>query len=234
MSRDLLELDYRFQGKHRPPANGASAHGPFVKAVTAAAGSPTVQSNAGFMELAHDAQNEVQNLCLYWGDELGLLIDKLVSIDIWAKLTANLPSTVTASFGVASARNDTPTSMSAYALFQCAGNNNAKFLSSDGTNTVAATLLGHTLSTTVRRFQLDFAGGVLSQSAPNLSKGGKANVGVAMANGQGLLRRCLPNTPVNLSAYSSGLQFLAQLQKTSSVSVATLSIERILIRLRQG
>jgi hypothetical protein len=233
VSKDVLYLDYKFMGKHRPVTDGASANGPFVKTITGAA-PPTVQSNNGRMELALTATNEVQNACLSWGDELGLSIDKIISVDFWAALTASLPAAVTASFGLASARNDAPTSITNRLLWQCAGDNNVKVLASDGTNTLAATAVGHTLSTTLRRFTMDFGSGVLTQAPPALSKGGKASIKLAMENSQGLSRAVLPNTLVNLSAYSGGLQPFVQLQKTAGTAVATLSIERILIGYRQG
>ena len=237
MSKDVLTLDYTFVGKHRPPANGATAHGPFVKADTSAAGSPTVQSNDGLMELALDNTNEVQNICLYWGDELGLAIDKLIAIDIWAKITASVPAAVTASFGLASARNDAITSMAEYLLFQLGGDNDVKVLADDGANVLAAAAVGDTLSTTIKRFQFDFASGIKTQAAPSLSVGGKANVKCAVekiVGSQQLLRPVLPNTSIDLSNYAGGLQFFAQLQKTAATSVATLSFERIRIQLRQG
>ncbi len=233
MSKDVLTVDYRFVGKHRPATDGASANGPWVKTITGAA-PPTVQSNAGKMELALTATNEVQNACFSWGDELGLSIDKLISIDIWASITASLAAAVTASFGLASARNDAPGSITNRLLWQLAGDNNVKVQSSDGTNTLAATAVGHTLTTTIRRFSMDFGSGVLTQAPPALSKGGKANVKLAMENSQGLLRPVFPNTLVNLSAYSGGLQPFFQIQKTVGTAVGTLSIERVLINYRQG
>jgi len=234
MSQDVLYADYRFIGKHRPVADGATVDGPWTKKVTAAGGAPTVQSNAGLMELALEATSEVQNICLYWGDELGLLIDQLISIDIWAKITASLPAAVTASFGLAAARNDTPSSIAQHLLWQLAGDNTVKLLGKDGTHTLAATTVGQSLSTTLRRFQFDFASGIQTIAPPSLSKGGKANVLCAMEQGQGLLRRVLPNTLIDLSAYAGGFQLLAQLQKTSGTAVGTLSIERILVGYRQG
>ncbi len=233
MSKDVLFLDYCFLGKHRPAANGGAVNGPFVTAITGAA-PPTVQSAGGKMELSLTADSQVQNVCYYWGDELGLAIDTLISVDIWAAITASVPAAVTASFGLAGARNDAPASIAQRLLWQLAGDNQVKVLASDGTNTLAATPVGHTLSTTVRRFTMDFGSGVLSQAPPAQSLGGKANVKLSMENGQGLLRPLLPNTLVNLSAYSGGLQPFFQLQKTAGTAVAKLSIERILIGYRQG
>jgi len=237
MSKDALTLDYRWLGKHRPVADGATVNGPFTKKTTASSGTPTVQSNNGFMELTLEATSEVQNICLYWGDELGLDISKLLSFDVWCKLSASLPASVTASFGLGSARNDTVSSMTTYIAWQIAGNNNVKALSGDGTTTVSATASGDTLSTTVRRFSMDFASGVLTQSQPSQSLGGKANIKLSCEDSQGLLRPRFPNTLFSLNALANGLPGLQpffQLQKTSSASVATLSIERILLRYRQG
>ena len=234
MGIEVLELDYRFAGKFRPPADGATAPGPFTKKVTAAGGSPTVQSNGGLMELALDNTNEAQNLCLYWGDELGLAIDQLISMDIWAKATASLDASVTMSMGLASARNDAIASIAAKCLFQLAGSNVLKALAGDGTNSLAATTTGFNLSTTIRRMQMDFGSGVLTQAPPGLSKGGKAQILLAAENGNGQLRPVLRNSQVRLDAYSSGLQPFFQVQKTAGTATGTLSIERVLIKYRQG
>lgn len=233
MSKDVLYLDYQFKGKFRPAANGGTVNGPFVTTITGAA-PPTVASNAGNLDFTLTAANEAQNVCAYWGDELGLLIDKLISVDFWVKLTASLPAAVTASFGLASARNDAPASITNRLLWQCVGDNNVKVMASDGTNTLAPIAVGHTLSTTIRQFTMDFGSGVLTQAPPAQSKGGKASVELAMENSQGLLRPVLPNTLVNLSAYSGGLQPFMQLQKTAGTAVAVMSVERIRIGYRQG
>jgi len=233
MSQGTIVQDYRFIGKHRPAADGATVNGPFTTKITGA-GPPTVKSNSGVLDLALEATVEVQNACYYWGDELGILIDKLLAIDIWAKLTASLPAQVTASFGVSSARNDTPTSASAYALFQYAGANTQKIATADGVTTVAPVATGLSLSTTLRRHRISFGGGVLTQAAPSLSLGGKANVYFYSEDGNGLLQRVGQTTLFNMNGYALGLQPVFQIQKTSNAAVGTLSIERIQLTYRQG
>jgi hypothetical protein len=143
-----------------------------------------------------------------------------------------LPAAVTVSFGLATARNDAIASITNRLLWQLVGDNNVKLQATDGTNTLAATAVGQTLTTTMRRFQLDLGSGILTRSAPNLSLGGKANVLARMDNGRGDLRNVLPNSPINLSALTSNVQPFFQVQKTSGTAVATFSIERVLIARR--
>jgi hypothetical protein len=233
MSLDVLSLDYRFYGIAKPPAVASAAGGPWCSKITAG-GSPTISSALGLMSLALDSTVEIQNLCLYWGDDLALTIGQIVSLDIWASVSAALNGVITASFGLASARNDAIASISQYLLFQLNGNNNLSALSKDGSHNVAATATGLTLSTTIRRFSFDLASGVLTQSAPNLSLGGSANVRVAAENSQGLARTVLASTPVNMSGYTGGLQPFFQLQKTSNAAVGTLNLQRMLIRYKQN
>lgn len=227
----VIKKRYDFLGPMIPPAVASVTAGPWCSKDTSVAGSPTIAAANGFMDLTLDAQNEAQNLCLYWGDILAFDIDDLISVDIWAKLTASLNAAITASFGVASARNDVLATMDAYALFECVGANTVKFGSDDTVNVVAPTLTGHSLSTTVKKFHIDFAGGVKTVSG-GLSTGGKSKVLLSQEDASGNLRRVLDTTNVDMSNYASGLQLFAQLQKTAATAVATLSIQAFEVALR--
>lgn len=227
----VLKDVFRFNGIMIPPVAASVTHGPWAAKITKTAGSPTVQTNNGFLELALDNTAEVQNLCLYFGDQLPYSIDKLIQVDIWAKLSAGLAAAVSAAVGVASARNDAIASISARALFRASGNNNLVLDGADGTHTQSAIATGLTWSTTVLRFCLSFKEGIVTVER-GLSTGGKSRVGYAAENGQGLLRPLAPTTQFDLSAYSSGLQLFAQIQKTSNAATGTLSVQRAEVQYR--
>jgi hypothetical protein len=229
--RTVLCDDFRFNGLIKPAATASVVDGPWAKADTSAAGSPTVQTNNGFMELALDATNEAQNLCLYFGDQLPYDIDDLVQVDIWAKITASLPAAVSAAFGLASARNDAIDSIAAQALFRLIGDNNLLVESDDGTTDKDDIATGLTLAATLRRFTISFKEGINSVVG-GLSTGGKSNVIFSAENSAGLLRRVAPATRFDMSAYSSGLQPYFQIQKTAAASLGTLSIKRVRIQYR--
>ena len=98
---------YRFDCEMAPPAAGSGVGSPWVKADTSAAGSPTVAvANGGLMVLTLDNTNEVQNLCLYFGDKLAFDIDDIQQADFWVKVDGTLSSGISAAWGLASARND--------------------------------------------------------------------------------------------------------------------------------
>lgn len=222
---------YVFNGIMNPPVAASVVGGPWASKITKTAGSPTVKTNNGFLELALDATNEVQNLCLYFGDQLPYDIDNLIQVDIWAKLSASLNAAVSAAIGVASARNDAIGSITARALFRASGNNNLILDGADGTNTQSGIATGLTWSTTPLRFCLSFKEGVVSVERGN-STGGKSRVGYAAENAQGLLRPVAPGTQFDLSAYSGGLQLYAQIQKTAAAAAGTLSIQRAEVQYR--
>jgi len=226
MSKELLIDDFRFTRFSKPALTASGVDGPWVKADTSAAGSPTVQTNGKFMELALTNTNEAQNLCLYMGDVLPYDIDDLVQLDIWAKLSAALAAAVSVALGLASARNDDPDVIAEQALFRIIGNNNLLVESDDGTNNNDDVATGLTLSTTVRRLSISFKEGI-NTVAGGLSTGGKSNVIFSAENGQGNLRRVAETTRFNLEAYAGGFQPYFQIQKTADAATGTLSIERV-------
>lgn len=221
---------YHFRGVDSPPASTSPAGFHWVKKITAAGGSPTVKSaSGGAMELTLDNTNEAQNLCLYMGDVLPFDIDDLIRVEILAAATASLDSTVTAVFGVASARNDDPDAIAEAALFKLAGSNSVVCESDDGTNNNDDKATSESLSTTFRRFVIDFSSGVQTRTPPSLSLGGKGNVGFYMENSNGYLRRVAKNTLFDMSNYGGNLQLLAQIQKTAGTVTGALKIKEFVV-----
>jgi len=224
MSRRSVIDRYHFRGAQKPPVV-ASRQGIWCSKDTSSAGSPTIQSGSGgAMELTLDNTNEVQNLCLYMGDVLPYDIDDLVWVEGIIKCSDSLNAAIMLAFGLCSARNDTLDSLAANAMFRVEGNNNVLVETDDGTNDNDDTATGLTLGDAYKRFKIDFATGVKTQSAPSLSLGGTANVQFFFGNANGSLRRVCQNTAFDMSNYTGNLQLFAQLQKTAAAAVATLSI----------
>lgn len=224
MSKRTIIERFDFRGAFAPPLV-ASRQGKWCKADTSAAGSPTVQSGSlGAMELTLDNTNEVQNLCFYMGDVLPYDIDDIIRFELWVKITASLNAAISAAWGLAGARNDAIDSIAQAALFRVIGNNTLVVETDDGTTDKDDIATGETVAATYRRCVIDFSQGLLTQSPPALSKGGKADVRFFIDNNQGALKRIAPGTLFDMSAYSDGLQVFAQLQKTAATAVATLSI----------
>lgn len=215
---------FNFRGALSPPAV-ASREGIWCKADTSSAGAPLVASvSGGPMELTLAADEEVENICLYTGDILPYDIDDLVRVEWTAKLTASLNAAVSGAFGIASARNDALNSVAAHAWFHFTGSNAIVVETDDGTTDNDDVATGISLSTTYRRFAIEFGVGNNPRNPPSLSQGGKSDVRFYISNDNGSLRRVATATRFDMSAYTGNLQLLAQLQKTSATAVATLSL----------
>lgn len=225
---------FTFRGAHAPPAVG-SRQGIWCSKITAAGGTPVVKSvSGGTMDLALEATNEVQNICLYFGDILAYKVEDLIRAEFIMKLTAAFPAACSLAFGMAAARNDALASVAAKAWFRIAGGSQAVLLDSlDGTITNTGIATGQTLTTTLKRFAIDFTG-VQTRQVPQSSIGNRANVTFHMDDSRGLLRRVGDGTLFDISNYAtgSGLQPFFQLQKTAATSVATLSVESVEVEYR--
>jgi hypothetical protein len=232
MARQNRLIRYDFRGELALAAAGSGAGNPFVRAVTAAAGSPTIGGLAGGgLRLAFSSNTEVQNLCVFMGNVLPFDIDEIVSFEIIAKTTASVVATTQLAFGLCSARNDAIDSLAAHASFRCIGNNSVLVETDDGTNDNDDVATGLTLGATWKRFRMDFASRNTTIEPPSVSRGRKSNIEFYGANDLGALRRVASGTRFDMSNYSDGLQIYAQLQKTSNNNVNNLDILEATIEL---
>lgn len=225
MARQTRKYCYDFRGELALAAAGSGAGGPFVKADTSAAGSPTVGGLAGGgIRMLLASTNEIENLCIYMGDVLPFDIDEIISVEIIAKTVATLHATSQIAFGLCSARNDAIDSLAAHASFRCIGNNAVVVETDDGTNDNDDIATGLTLGATWKRFRMDFAARNTTIEPPSVSKGRKSNIEFYGANANGSLRRVASGTRFDMSNYTAGLQLYAQLQKTADTNVNSLDI----------
>lgn len=229
-------LVYDFRGTFAPPAVASPGASDWVKKITSAGGNATVAGHANGMGLNLHADNEVQNLCFYMGDILGFDIDDIVRYRFWASLSATLAAASKVRMGLAGARADDPDAIAQSILFGVDGDaatNAIKAECDDGTNEVAATSVGQVLTSTPRKFEIDFASGILTQSPPSRSVGGKYNVKLSMENARGEMIPVLKGTRFNMGAYGGGLQPFFQLQKTASTNTGSLYVQRVEIDVLQ-
>lgn len=180
---------------------------------TSSAGTPTytVGGINGEATLAFDSQSEVQNVCLFQSDVLNWDIDLLQRIEMRVKTTATLDSATSLAFGLASARNDAIDSITAHASFRIIGNNTLVVETDDGTTDKDDIATGTTLSSTYKKFVIDFTGG-------------KSNVKFYV---DGV--RVAASTTFDMSAYSAGLQPYVQIQKTADTNTDSVTIDYIKI-----
>lgn len=220
---DTRTLVYDFRGHIVVPATASSDGSPFVKAVTGAA-PPTAASAGGKLALALTSAEQAQNMCVYWGDDLGLPIADIRYVRMWAGLSVTLTTNVQASFGLASARNDTIGTIANRALFRVVGaatpSKALKISSDDGTHESSDVAANTDVAVdALRRYDIDFASG-LDDVRFHCEMGP-----------QKLLRRVRPDLKFDLSAQTGGFQPYFQIQKASSTEVGALWVARMEIDL---
>lgn len=176
---------------------------------TSSAGTPTYTKGTSEAVITLASNTEVENLCLHFNDALDFDIDLIQSIEFRAKVTATLDSATTIVMGVGSARADDPDTVAANAWFKLAGSNTLVVESDDGTRDNDDKSTGATLSSTYKRFLIDFTGGKSDV---------KFYVDGALVSGS--------NT-FDMSAYSSGLQPIFQIQKTSDSNTDALTLDYV-------
>jgi hypothetical protein len=125
-----------------------------------------------------------------------------------AKVTATLDSATTIVMGLGSARADDPDTVAANAFFKLAGSNAVVVETDDGTTDNDDNATGVSLSSTYKRFVIDFSGG-------------KSDVKFYIDGVK------VGTETFTMSAYSSGLQPIFQIQKTSDSNTDALTVDYV-------
>jgi len=185
---------------------------------TSATGTPTytVGGINGEFTAAFDSANEVQNVCLFKGDVLNFDIDLIQSIQFRVRVTGTYNAASSLAFGLCSARNDTIDSLTAHASFRLIGSNSIFVETDDNVRDIDDIATGLSLSTTYRRFYIDFTKG-------------KNDVQFRV-DGQ----RVASSQLFDMSGYSVGLQPYVQLQKTASTNTDSVVVDFIEIESKRA
>lgn len=222
---------FAFLGGMVIPAAGSGTGFPWVKTITGAA-PPTCAVSGKRLRLALTSAAQAQNVCLSFDNVLSFDIDDIVRATFWLAVSTAIGATAKWRVGLASARNDDPDAIVASLFIGASADANLDIECDDGTNETAATSIGMTIGTTLKKVVFDFSDGIATAAPPSLSAGGKAKIICKVENGNGQLLQVAKSTTLDMSAYSAGLQPYAQIQKTSSTDVGTLEIEAIEIEER--
>lgn len=210
--QDFQEYVDDFFGTSATFPTSADPATPWLIADTSAAGTPTYVRNASNAVLTLTSTSEVQNVCLHHGDALSFDIDDLLSAEFRVRVSGCTSGT-TISWGMASARNDTPASMTALALFQMVGATSTTDVTvetDDNVTDTAPVSTATALSTTFKRFVIDFSN--------------KSDIKFYI---DGV--RVAPRTTFTMAGYSSGLQPFIQIQKTSSANTDAVTVDYVKI-----
>ena len=194
---------------------------PWAIAYTSAAGTPTyatvTPSATGEVALTLEATSEVQNVCLSFGDTLSFDIDNIQLFECRLKVTGCTTGT-TISWGLASARNNTPANMTALALFTMTGATSTTAVTvetDDNVTDTAPVTSGQTLATVYKRFVIDFSGG-------------KSNVKFYV---DGI--RVAASTVFTMAGYTASLQPFFQIQKAANANVDGITIDYIRVEMKR-
>lgn len=183
-------------------------------------GTPTYTKGTSEATLTLNNDNAAVIVALHFNDALDFDIDDIQRVTMRVKIGA---STFTSGsilcFGVGSARNDTANDVAANAWFRMEGANSTTLVyaeTDDGTRDVDDISTGVTLGTTYKDFVIDFTGG-------------KSNVKFYIDG----VRVCASQT-FDMSAYSSGLQPIIQIQKAANTNADGVVVDYIEIVSHRG
>ena len=226
MGRQTRIWRHDFRGHQLLAETASGTGGPFVKADTSSSGAPTVVGlDGGGIRILLANTNEVENVCVYFGDKLSFDIDDIIRASFVVSCAAALNAAESLAFGLTGARNDAIDSIAQAAIFRCIGDQNVVVETDDGTNDNDDKVTGLTLGTSWKRFDIDFASRNTTIEPPSVSKGRKSNIEFYGSNSiSGARRRLAAGTRFDMSNYSGGLQPFFQLQKTAATSTGNLDI----------
>ena len=190
--------------------------GGWTIADTSSAGTPTylcVTEDGGAAKLTLAATSEAENVCLYLNDVLPLDLASLHRIEFVAKV-AGIDSVTTLVFGLGDARNDTPDTVATNCWFRMEGSvstSNIVVESDDGVTDNDDKSTGQTLSSTYKKFLIDFTNGISDIRF--------------YIDGE----RVASATTFTLAGITSGqnVQPMIQLQKASGTGVPSITIAQI-------
>lgn len=202
---------------------------PWVITDTSSAGTPTYTRldhgetsgtfRPGVAQLKFDSQNEVQNVCLSFGDKLAFDINKVRGFEAGVRFVATTgsakDSATTVAWGLTGDRNDAIDSVANAAIFRLASASAANTVvveTDDGTNNNDDVATGVTL-TDLSWFKCTIDFSDLTDVKFYIGSSGLARVGAA--------------TTFDMSNYAAGLQPFVQIQKTADTNTDAFEIDYI-------
>jgi hypothetical protein len=182
---------------------------------TAAAGSPTMACvNGGALNITLAANNEAENMCLSQNDILPYLWDHVQHVWFVARAPVAFVSGDTCFFGIGNGRNDAVALITQKAVFKLVAATSLTAVvidSKDGTTALSNIATGATLTSTFKKFQLDFTQGL--KDVRFFIDGARVALSQAF--------------DLSALAGSNNFQLMAQLQKTATTNVPQLELAEV-------
>lgn len=214
--QDFQEFCDDFNGTVATFPSSADPATPWLVDDTSSSGTPAYTRGTSAATLTLASTNEIENVCLHFGDALDFDIDDIISIEFRAKVTATLDSATTIVMGLGSARNDDPDAVAANAFFKLAGSNAVVVETDDGVTDDDDNATGVSLAATYKRFVISFANG-------------KSDVRFFIDGA-----RVAASSTFDMSGYSAGLQPIFQIQKTADTNTDSLTIDYVKVLSRRS
>ena len=222
-AKDFWSFEWDFFGQEVFSATAAD-NSTFQVVDTSAAGTPTYAvvdgSASGELAVDMDATSEVQNVCIYQGDNLQYDIDLITEVQFRVKMNqAAMDSTSMFAFGVTGDRNDTIDTIAQAAIFRVVGVDDTTAVvveTDDGTNNNDDVATGETLINAYKDFVISFAAG--TDDVRFFIDGQPVATG----------------TTFDMSAYTASLQLFMQIQKTADTNTDGFTVDRISVRGRRA
>ena len=186
---------------------------------TSSAGTPTYASVSpsatGEVALTFDATNEIQNVCLDFGDKLCFDIDNIQRAVFIVKTVASLSSATTLAFGLQSARNDDTDATTNNAQFKLKGSNSVICETDDNVTDLNDKSTGVSLVASYKEFVIDFTGG-------------KSDVKFYIDGAH-----VASSTTFSMAAATGSLQPFVQISKTASTNVNSVTIDYVSVECKR-
>lgn len=189
---------------------------------TSASGTPTYAyvdgSASGEVQLVLASTNEVENVCLSFGDVLGMDIDLIQGAEFRVKMNqAAINAASQLAFGLTGDRNDAIDSIAQAALFRVVGADSTTAVvveTDDGTTDNDDKATGQTLINAYKTFKIDFTQGT-------------GDVRFYMDDGNGALKRVASSTTFSMAGYTGSLQPFVQIQKSADTNTDGVTIDYV-------
>ena len=176
---------------------------------TSSSGTPTyVLQDGGGAVLTLASTGEAEVVTLYQNNILPFDIDEIKSITFFARVSG-IDSATTLVMGLASSQSDTADNIAANAWFRMEGSastSNVVVETDDGSTDTDDKATGTTLSSTLKKFHIDFTNG-------------KSDIRFYIDDA-----RVAASTTFTMAAYSSNLQPFVQLQKGSGTGTPAVTL----------
>lgn len=211
--QDFVEFCDDFLGTVATLPASADPASPWLVDDTSSSGTPTYTTGTSVATLAFSSTNEIQNVCLHFGDSLDFDIDDLINIEFRVKMgQAAVNAATSLAFGMASERDDAIDSIAEAALFRVIGGDSTTDVvveTDDGTINNDDVATGKTLINAYKKFVIDFSGG-------------KSDVKFYIDGD-----RVAASTTFDMSNYDEGLQPIVQIQKTAATATDSVIVDYI-------